>query len=485
MIKRIDDILNSITMYRLILYYLILLLLAGFIYSIFGILPFSATSFAISILFIVIVCFGVNKLFEKTFKAQTNIESLFITALILASILTPAKIINDFVFLFAASLIAMASKYILAIRTKHIFNPAAIGAVIGALVIGKYASWWVGTLWMFPFTLLGILIVRKIRRFNLIFSFLIVNVIVTILSNHSVVSLFTDSPILFFGFIMLTEPLTTPPTRFLQILYGALTGILFAPLHFGAFFTTPEIALSIGNAFSYIVSPKQKLILKLKEKLRLNKNTYDFIFTSQEKLKFKAGQYLEWTLSQKNADTRGNRRYFTIASAPTENEIRIGIKLPEDEASSFKREMIDMKVGQEIIASQLAGDFTLPNDNKKLLFIAGGIGITPYRSMIKYLIDTNIKRDIVLMYSEKNINEMVYKDVFKKAIEKLGIKVIYFETDKKGHMVADILVANVADYKERNFYLSGSHVMVSAFENILKELKIPKIQTKVDYFPGY
>src|SRR5206468_3175549 len=73
------------------------------------------------------------------------------------------------------------------------------------------------------------------------------------------------SPMLFFAFVILTEPLTTPPTRRLQVFYGGLVGFLFTPqFHIGALYTTPEIAILIGNVFSYLVSPKIKLMLQLK-----------------------------------------------------------------------------------------------------------------------------------------------------------------------------------------------------------------------------
>src|SRR5206468_2445876 len=77
------------------------------------------------------------------------------------------------------------------------------------------------------------------------------------------------SCLLFFAFIMLTEPLTTPPTKRLQIMYGALVGFLFVPqIHIGNIYSTPELALIIGNIYSYIVSPKTKLLLHLQQRLK-------------------------------------------------------------------------------------------------------------------------------------------------------------------------------------------------------------------------
>src|SRR5581483_2115564 len=212
---------------------------------------------------------------------------------------------------------------------------------------------------------------------------------------------------------------------------------------------------------------------------------YDFVFNSPEKLMFEAGQYFEWTFGHKNTDTRGNRRYFTISSSPTENEIRIGVKFEQERSSSYKREMLNMKPGDKIVVGNLAGDFTLPkNQNKKLAFIAGGIGITPYRSIIKYLLDSKEKRDIVLLYSEKNKNQMVYKNIFDQA-KALGVKTIYYETEIKGHITKEVLKEKIPDYKKRTFYISGSNKVVTSFEKILSNLGIPYSQIKTDYFPGY
>ena len=225
---------------------------------------------------------------------------------------------------------------------------------------------------------------------------------------------------------MLTEPLTTPPTNGLRNLYGALVGVLFPPaFHLGSFYTTPEIALLIGNVFSYLVSPKSRLVLHLKHKRQISPHAYDFIFAPNRKVAFAPGQYMEWTLGHEEPDSRGNRRYFTMASAPTEPDLRLGVRF-NDPSSTYKQAMLELDRGDEIIAGQLSGDFTLPkNPNQPLVFIAGGIGITPYRSMIKYLLDTHQRRPITLFYGAPTVHDFVYQDVFDQAERELGIRTIY------------------------------------------------------------
>jgi len=143
----------------------------------------------------------------------------------------------------------------------------------------------------------------------------------------------------------------------------------------------------------------------------------------------------------------------------------------------------------------LAGDFVCPkNKDKKLVFIAGGIGITPFRSIIKYLLDIKEKRDIVLFFSNYTPADVVYKDIFDQGERQLGIKTIYTVTNdpypadwrgERGFVDEQMIKRTVPDYKERTFYLSGSHAMVVAFDGILQKMGVKKRQIKKDFFPGW
>lgn len=495
MIKYVDDFLNGITMYRLMLYFLIILVCVALVLSYFGILPFTPLAFLFSASSLTVACWTTNKILAKIFKVPTNLESVYITALILSLIITPTNNINGFPFLAGAAVFAMASKYFLVINRKHIFNPAAFGAITSAIVFSNGASWWVGNIWMMPFVLLGgMLIVKKLQRFSLVLGFFAVSVLIFLGVNifkdidlfSFVKGLILDTPLLFFAFVMLTEPQTTPPTKMRQIVYGSLVGLLFVlPVRLGVFIITPEIALLAGNIFSYIVSPKEKLLLKLKEKIQIAPDIYDFIFGLDKPVVFSPGQYMEWTLGHSNPDSRGNRRYFTIAASPTEKNLRIGVKFYPN-PSSFKKTLLSLTPGSEVIAGQLAGEFTLPKDqSKKLCFIAGGIGVTPYRSIIKYLLDLGQRRDIILLYSNKTETDIVYKDIFNQAMQALGIKTVYVVTDKMGTINEVTIRQEVPDFKDRIFYLSGPHSMVDVFVDTLKKLGFSQTQIKIDFFPGY
>jgi ferredoxin-NADP reductase len=326
---------------------------------------------------------------------------------------------------------------------------------------------------------------RKLQRLDLVMSFFIAYVAVSLQWQNawtSLQSLFAYSPILFFMFVMLTEPQTSPSAKKFRIIYGGLAGILLAPfVHVGTFYFAPESALIVANLFSYMVSSKQKLTLILKEKSKIAHNTFEFIFTPNKQLRFKSGQYLEWTLPHDNRDTRGLRRYFTIASSPTEEDIKLGVKFYEN-PSSFKQKLQSLKTGETITAGQLAGEFTLPNDQtKKLVFLAGGIGVTPFRSMIQYLIDNNERRNIIMLYANKEALDIAYKDIFEKARTNLHINTVYIQ----GAITKELLLQNVPDYKERIFYISGPKAMIDSFKKTLRELGVPWWHVKTDFFPGF
>ncbi|HVY68127.1 MAG TPA: RnfABCDGE type electron transport complex subunit D [Patescibacteria group bacterium] len=501
----IDNFLNNITMYRLVLYYLLVLLVLALILACFGRLPFGPLALLFSAAFLLAVCWLANELFAKVFAAHANVESVYITAFILALVLLPGKTPAAYAFPFWAAVLAMASKYILAINKKHIFNPVAIALTLTGLFLGKAGSWWVGTPLMLPAVLLGgILIVRKIRRLDLVFSFLAASLITTlvfaVLQGADILTVGKEallySCLWFFAFVMLTEPLTTPPTKNLQILYGGLVGILFAPqFHLGSLYFSPEYALAAGNVFSYLVSPKSKLMLTLKQTVNLGGGMYDFIFSADRPLKFRAGQYLEWTLGHSPSDSRGNRRYFTVASSPLQKDIRLGVKFYEP-ASSFKRALLALQPGQTITAGQLAGDFVLPKDaNEPCVLIAGGIGITPFRSMLEYLLDRRQKRPLTIIFANRTAEEIVYRDILDRAQKELGAKIFYTLTDSSrlpagwtgqtGYVDAAMVKHLVPDYSRSRFYISGPNRMVKTAEKVLRELRLPESRIVTDFFPGF
>ncbi len=497
-------------MYRLMLYYLLLLVAAAAVFSQFGLLPYKPWDILSSGAFLVLICYLANRLLAFLFRTRPNLESRSITALILTLIVGPLSVASNFWFLTALAAIAMASKYLLVIKRRHIFNPAAFAAVAVALFLGEGASWWVGHQILLPFVLLGgLLVVAKIRRFHLVGSFLLGYLVFYVLfaflggqplvqTLNAAKNLFLFSPLLFFSFVMLVEPLTGPQDRRWRLGYGFLIAAVavilqkyFAQISYGL-----ELSLLVGNLVARFVSQDPRLVLTLRRKQEVAANTSAFWFEPQHPFPFTAGQFLEWTLPHSHPDSRGVRRYFTIASSPTESRILLATKFSPD-SSSFKKALNALKAGDDIIVSNREGEFVLPpTPSQPCVFIAGGIGITPFRSMIKDLSDRqNTSYKITLLYSCKTAKDVAFREIFEEGSRKLRLEVIYVLTDKLeapkdwagrvGFVDQEMIRAEVPDWQTARFYVSGPEPMVEAFEKMLSGMGVASGNIKRDYFPGY
>jgi ferredoxin-NADP reductase len=489
----IDSFLNQITMYKLVFYGLLLLAAASVILGFLNLIPYGGLALAASFLVLLIGTWGADALFARVLHAARNLESSWITALILFFIMSPITGMSDVWITLAAGVLAALSKYLFAIRKRHIFNPAAAALVALGLIGTGGAIWWVATpILLLPVLALGLLITRKIRRFDLLSAFIVTETLVAV--AYGVFSFqvpildtlsqnFLSFPVIFFGTIMLTEPFTTPPTRTLRIIYGALAGLLFViPFHlalpWGGIYSTPALALVLANLFAYAVSSKQRLMLTLIGKDQLSASVYEFVFRPNVAPRFFAGQYMEWTLPHKKTDIRGNRRYFTIASAPEEKEVRLGIRIGE-RSSSFKKALEAMPEGSTMAAASIAGGFTLPRDQTaKILAIAGGIGITPFISMLRSMVATGKKRDMVIIYAANAEADFAYADVIDSAAA-LGVRAFFLPGKP---ITKELLEAQVPDHHEREWYISGPQGMVARYKTLARSCGIDRIKT--DYFPG-
>ncbi len=242
------------------------------------------------------------------------------------------------------------------------------------------------------------------------------------------------------------------------------------------------------------LSPKSKMKFKLllNKKEEFSEDVYGFWFKSEEELRFKPGQFLEWTLEHKNPDSRGEKRFFTIASSPTEEGILLVTKIIEN-SSSFKKSLKSLEEGDEIVAEGPYGDFILPEDKeKRLAFIAGGIGLTPFRSILKYLLDKKEKRSITLFYGVNLLEETVFNDLFREAGEFLDFEMVYVIKNppigwqgESGYIDGDMVKKYAKDAGDFIFYVSGPEPMVRDTSEKLVQAGINKKLIKHDYFPGY
>ena len=500
-----DNMLNRVSMYRLVIYYLGALLGVALVLSLRGTLYHSPVDLIASATVAVVACVAVNALFSSAFGSPTNSDSAMITGLILALIIDPASTVDGYVFIAWASTIAIASKFILARHHVHLFNPAALAVVITGFFAGESASWWVASESVTPYIIIGgLLVVRKLRRADLVQSFLWSTLFVA-LAWSAIDGLpwqqafrqnVLESPAWFLAFVMLTEPVTLPPTRRLQMFYGVLAGVLIVPqLHLGTFYFTPELALVIANACSIPLRSREKRQLYLDRAISIGPGLMDFVYRLSPPLAFQPGQYMEWTMDHRHVDGRGKRRFFTLASSPTESLLRIGVKF-EPHGSSYKRELAAHSTGRTpIVASVVSGDFTLPRaPDQKLAFVAGGIGVTPFRSMVKYLTDRRERRDVVMLYANRRYEEIVYEDVFNAATRVFRFRPVYVLSDpasspthwngEVGRIDAEMIARQIPDYLDRMFYVSGSPGLVQGVQRALSELGVKSDQIKTDHFSG-
>jgi ferredoxin-NADP reductase len=498
----LDKFLNNITMYRLMVYVLGTLAGLGIAFSFMGRMSSSPTAMVVSLGAILLGAYVTDRGFGKFFRVPTNMESSLITALILFLIIRPPTSVMTALTLLLAGAISSASKFILAWRGKHIFNPAALAAAVLSLTGLQAVTWWVGNASMWPFALiLGLAVIRKIRRAPLFLTFVGTAAFVQLASlvddhvplmvnmKHALIA----SPLIFLSTIMLTEPATMPPRRNQQLLFAVLIAVLYVKaLSIGPLTIYPEVALLIGNVFAFVVSPKSRVRLTLKEVQKISDRVYNYVFQPDQPLAFLPGQYMEWTLADVPYDSRGNRRTFTIASSPTESEVHLGVKFYEP-ASTYKAAFFDMQPGAAVYASDIAGNFTIKGkETQKLAFIAGGIGITPFRSMLKYVTDQNLECDITLLYVVSDPHEFAYIQQLREA-QKVGLKVIPIVTDPSyqapsvvsAKLSQDLIARLIPDYAERTFYISGPSSMVDGTKDYLKHLGVQRKQIMTDHFSGY
>lgn len=219
--------------------------------------------------------------------------------------------------------------------------------------------------------------------------------------------------------------------------------------------------------------------LSLIEKRIENSETKTFIFKPEKKIKWIAGQYLIYFLPHENQDNRGKMRFFTISSSPFEKYPSITTKII-DKSSSFKKALDNLQINDEIEAKGPDGDFILDKLSKNHVFIAGGIGITPFNSILKQLSFEKKQINATLFFTSKK--NFVFKDTIDK-IQKENRKLKVFYLNER--INEDILRKNLKNLNKYIYYVSGSDPMVEELEILFKRLGIPDKNLKFDYFSGY
>lgn len=224
----------------------------------------------------------------------------------------------------------------------------------------------------------------------------------------------------------------------------------------------------------------------LKERFEVAEETMAFVFQASPDFSFRAGQYIEVELiDPPYTDEKGNERHFSIASSP--NDKGILMVATRMRPSAFKRGLAEIPLGTNVKIKGPRGNFTLhENPSKKAVFIAGGIGITPCRSIIKYATEEKLPHQIALIYSNRNPQSAAFLDDLKKCEdENQNFKLFAKMTDETGYVDENYIKSSAGDLAQAIFYVVGPPGMVEAVTKILEELKIPRDELRFEEFSGY
>lgn len=218
--------------------------------------------------------------------------------------------------------------------------------------------------------------------------------------------------------------------------------------------------------------------LKIRELRQISSKIFSLVFEKPENFNFYAGQYLDITLDTKD---RFKSREFTISSSPTEKSLVI---ITKKGVSEFKKTLEKLQAGDSVEITHPAGTFTL-DETEPAVFIAGGIGITPFRSILKDMVDKKLTTTVTLIYSNSD-ESFLFEEELELWKELLNLTVHYVVTKKTGRLDKEKLKRLTIDHKPSTiYYLAGRTSFVDSIEKILLDLKVDPINIRYDRFTGY
>lgn len=211
-----------------------------------------------------------------------------------------------------------------------------------------------------------------------------------------------------------------------------------------------------------------------------------------KEINFKPGQYFYLSLvNSPYKDLRGNERHFSIVNSPNQKTIiEMATRISD---SAFKKSLDEASIESEVEIGMIGGSFILPKSvEKPLIFISGGIGITPFMSMLKFINEGKLLYKIILIYSNRNKESTAFfeelNNVFK---ENQNLKVIFTMTDnnewqgEKRIIDGQFIKDYVSDLENSVFMTAGPPKMVEAIVKILKDLGIKSKNIVSENFTGY
>jgi ferredoxin-NADP reductase len=233
---------------------------------------------------------------------------------------------------------------------------------------------------------------------------------------------------------------------------------------------------------------------RIKEKSEVAKGTLMVVFDLLgEEVEFTPGQYFWVTLlDPPYDDDKGPRRHITVVTSPNDRGV-LGLATRIRD-SAFKRSLAELPVGAEVDVEQPKGDFVLPDDTEQsYAFIAGGIGITVFRCMLRYIAEERLPHRVTLVYSNRDRESTAFLDELQELERELpNLHVVFTMTDDPGWdgetrridaaMLRDHLGADLGAF---TYLIAGPPKMVEAMEEILSGEGVPESQVRPERFSGY
>ncbi len=208
-----------------------------------------------------------------------------------------------------------------------------------------------------------------------------------------------------------------------------------------------------------------------------------FVWQPEVPLAWEAGQYLEYTLPHENPDERGIQRWFTIASAPYEGTPMITTRVAPDRSSTFKVALQTLEPGATIEVDAPEGDFVLGDPTAEYVFIAGGIGVTPFHSILKEADHAGTRLKVTLLYANRSADVPFGAELDSFAAHNSNLKIIYLtDPERIDELSIRKYVPNLASSM---LYVSGPEKMVKGIAAELVRLGATEGNIKMDDFPGY
>lgn len=233
---------------------------------------------------------------------------------------------------------------------------------------------------------------------------------------------------------------------------------------------------------------------KLQQIKQETPDAHSFVFNRPEGFDYTAGQYNRWRIDHPNSDNRGITRPFTISASPTEEVLMFTTKFLPDGGSSFKKNLLTLAPGAEITIDGPNGAFTLPsNPNQQVVFLGGGVGITPFRSMIKFATDRKLVTPLTLIYANKTPADIIFRQEFETWVQENPNFKLFLIVDtpdegwrgEVGRLNAGIIQKFVPDLKPPLYYICGPEGMINAYKEVLYGLGLTDENIRTENFTGY